>query len=542
MTMRCGADVVILGASVITMDRARPRTEAIAVKFNRVVAVGGTEEIRALAEANTQVIDARGLTVAPGFIDAHCHPLDGGRRSLLRANLGPERVTSVADAKRVMGEFVRGRPAGTWACAFGYDEAKVSDGRLLTRADLDEVTTEHPVFVEHSSGHIGMLNTAALRTAGLGRASTDPAGGSLGRDADGELDGRVYETGQDVFIGRGAYRGRPLIPAPTPDEDRQALAHACCEARRLGITGWHEMLSDPGMLRAFQSARKNEELTARVTAYIYVDYLQEVLAAGLMSGFGDDMVRLGGIKLLGDGALSGRTAYLNEPYEGTENDFGVVGVTQEAMDAQVLEAHRNGLQIGVHANGDRFISMVMDAYEKALVRYPRPNHRHRIEHCSVMNEHLLARMKRLGLVGIPFGEYIYYHGEKMHSYGAQRLSSLLPHRSFLDMGIPIGGSSDYPCGPWNPMIAIQSCATRKTRDGRSIGAGQRITPEEAIRVYTLGSAYASFDEHERGSIESGKLADVVMLSDDPTTCDPESIGSIEVRMTMVGGKMVYRAG
>ncbi len=541
MTIRCGADVVILGASVITMDRARPRTEAIAVKFNRVVAVGGTEEIRALAEANTQVIDARGLTVVPGFIDAHCHPLDAGRRSLLRADLGPDRVASVADAKRILGEFVRERPVGTWTCAFGYDEAKVSDGRLLTRADLDEVTTEHPVFVEHSSGHIGMLNTAGLRAAALTRSSDDPAGGSLGRDEAGELDGRVYETGQDRFIGRGEYRGRPLIPAPTQDEDRRALAHACREAGRLGITGWHEMLSDPCILRTFQSARREQALTARVTAYIYVDYLQDVLAAGLMSGFGDDMVRLGGIKLLGDGALSGRTAYLNEPYEGTENDFGVIGVTQEAMEAQVLEAHRNGLQIGVHANGDRFISMVMDAYEKALVQHPRANHRHRIEHCSVMTEHLLTRMKRLGLVGIPFGEYIYYHGEKMHSYGAQRLGTLLPHRSFLDMEIPIGGSSDYPCGPWNPMIAIQSCTTRKTRDGRSIGAGQRITPEEAIRVYTLGSAYASFDEHERGSIEPGKLADVVMLSDDPTTCDPESIASIEVRMTMVGGKMVYRA-
>jgi predicted amidohydrolase YtcJ len=151
-------------------------------------------------------------------------------------------------------------------------------------------------------------------------------------------------------------------------------------------------------------------------------------------------------------------------------------------------------------------------------------------------------MRRLNLVGIPFGEYIYYHGEKMHSYGTRRLATLLPHRSFLDIGIPIAGSSDYPCGPWNPMIAIESCATRKTRDGQPLGVGQRITPEEAIRVYTLGSAYASFDEHERGSIEPGKLADMVMLSDDPTTCDPESIASIETRTTMVGGKVVYSAG
>jgi len=210
------------------------------------------------------------------------------------------------------------------------------------------------------------------------------------------------------------------------------------------------------------------------------------------------------------------------------------------MNAQVLAAHKAGFQIGIHANGDRFVAMVLDAYENALAAHPRPNHRHRIEHCSVMNPGLLARIKRLRLVVIPFGAYIYYHGEKMSSYGAKRLEMMLPHRSFLDMGIPVAGSSDHPCGPWNPLVAVQSCVARKSRAGEVIGPAQRISAEEAIRVYTLGGAYASFEESEQGSIEVGTLADFAFLSADPTKAAPDEIGSIPVVATMVGGRFVYR--
>ena len=538
--MRSHADVVILGGNVVTIDRAHTRAQAIAVKFDRILAVGQDDELRPLVGAGTQVVDARGMTVTPGFIDAHCHPLDAGRRSLLRANCGPDNAPSIAEVIRALTKQSQATPPGQWVLGFGYDEAKLAEKRLLTRADLDEVTLDHPIFVEHSSGHIGMLNSAGLKQGNLTRNSADPAGGKYGRDSAGELDGCVFEAGQDQFIGRGAYRGRALIPDPTAEQDRQALELATTQAVSLGITGWHEMLADPTMLRAFQSARSRGELNVRVTAYIYIDYLEEVIGAGLQSGFGDNVLRIGGAKLLGDGALSGRTAFLWEPYAGTTDDYGVQGVSTEVMEAQVMAAHSAGLQIGIHANGDRFIGMVMDAYEKAIRAFPRQDHRHRIEHCSVMNPELLARMKRLGLVAIPFGEYIYYHGEKMSSYGAKRLETMLPHRSFLDAGIPVAGSSDYPCGPWNPLVGIRSCATRKSRAGEGVGLGQRITPEEAIRVYTMGSAYASFEDQAKGSIEVGKLADFAFLSADPTAVDPERITDISVMATMVGGRFVYR--
>ena len=533
-------DAVILGGNVITVDPASPRAQAIAVKFGRIVAVGQDDELRPLIGAKTQVVDARGMTVTPGFIDAHCHPLDAGRRSLLRVNCGPDYASSIAGVKQALAMQAQATLKGEWVCGFGYDEAKIPEGRLLTRSDLDEVTLEHPVFVEHSSGHIAMLNGAGLERGNLNRNSPDPAGGKYGRDSAGELNGLVFETGQDLFIGRGAYRGRALIPDPTPEQDRKALELATTQAASLGITGWHEMLADPPMLRTFQAARARGELNVRVTAYIYIDYLNEVIGAGLQSGFGDSVLRIGGVKLLGDGALSGRTAFLWEPYEGTTDDYGVQGISVEEMNAQVLAAHRAGLQIGIHANGDRFVEMVLDAYENAVSAFPRQDHRHRIEHCSVMNPQLLARIKRLGLVGIPFGSYIYYHGEKMSSYGPKRLEMMLPHRSFLDAGIPIAGSSDYPCGPWNPLVGIQSCVTRKSRAGEGIGLGQRITSEEAISVYTMGGAYASFEEKTKGSIEVGKLADLAFLSEDPTAVDPDGIASIPVVATMVGGKLVYQ--
>ncbi len=534
------ADVAIFGANIITIDPVRPRAQALAVKFERILAVGTDDDVVPLVGANTTVIDARGKTVTPGFIDAHCHPLDAARRALMRTDCGPEHATSVADVKRALAERALSTPRGEWVCGFGYDEAKLPERRLLTREDLDEVSREHPIFVEHSSGHIAMVNSLGLQRGTLTAASADPAGGRYGRYTNGDLDGSVYETGQDLFIGRGTYRGHGLIPDATPEQDAAALAMACAEAGKLGITGWHEMLCDPTMLRAYHAGHHMGILTSRVSAYIYVDYLSEIMASGIATGFGDTMLRLGGVKMLGDGALSGRTAYLEEPYAGSGDDYGVQGIGAEEMSAKVLAAHRAGLQIGIHANGDRFIGMVLDAYEHAITASPRREHRHRVEHCSVMNPRLMARMKHLGLLAIPFGQYIYYHGEKMNSYGAKRLGMMLPHRSFLDAGVPAAGSSDYPCGPWNPMVAIQSCVTRMSRTGELIGAGQRISAEEAIRVYTIGSAYASFEERFKGSIEIGKLADLAFLESDPTAVDPDAISEILVTDTMLGGQMVFR--
>ncbi len=529
------ADLIILRGNVITVDPAKPKAQAIAVKFGRILAVGQGDELQPLIGTETRVVDAKGKTVIPGLIDAHCHGMWSGRLEL-QVDCGSNAVLSITEVKKAIAERIQTTPKGEWICGFGYDDTKITEKRLLTCADLDEVVPDHPIFVQHVSGHIAMVNTLALRAAKLTKDSPDPTGGRHGRDPDtGELNGIIFEAAQNIFK-----RGRnPLIPHPKPEQDREALKLACRRAASMGITSYTDAIVNPVTLQVYQAALASGELTARVYMLIYIDYLDDMIKSGLRTGFGNDMLRLGAVKILGDGAISGRTAYLSEPYAGTKDDYGIMAVPPDTLNEWVMSAHKAGFQLAIHANGDKYIELTLDAYEKALQAYPRENHRHRIEHCTVVNPELLARIKHLGVVAIPFGSYIYYHGEKMVYYGAKRLSMMFAHRSFLDMGIPIAGSSDHPCAPWSPLAGIQSCVTRKGHTGEVLGPEQKIAPEEALRIYTMGGAYASFEEKSKGSIEVGKLADLVLLDEDITKVVPERIKDITVLATIVNGEFVY---
>ena len=259
---------------------------------------------------------------------------------------------------------------------------------------------------------------------------------------------------------------------------------------------------------------------------------------GIRTGFGDDYVRIGGTKLYTDGAIAGRTARLSKPYVGRPQDYGILTVTQEELDRRVLQAHAAGWQVGVHANGDVAIEMVLDAYARAIRAHPKPDPRFRIEHCTLVNEAILRRMKDMAVIPTPFCTYVYQHCEKWPAYGEDRLDWMFAMRSFLDAGIPATGSSDYIPGPFPPLLGIQSCVTRRGKDGKVWGARQRITVEEAIRCYTRHGAYASFDETRKGSIEPGKFADLVVLGADPFKTDPDAIAAIPVERTMVGGRWV----
>jgi predicted amidohydrolase YtcJ len=529
------ADLVIRGGNVITVDPLNPRAQAVAVKFGRILAVGRNDEMEPLIGRDTRVTDVAGKTVIPGLIDAHCHGMSAGR-SALQIDCGPDAVSSIAETKKAIMERCKATPKGEWICGFSYDDTKLAEKRLLKRADIDEVAPEHPVFIRQVSGHIGMANSQALTKANLSKESPDPVGGKLGRDpATRELDGTVYETAQEMFT-RGT---DPIIPPLKPEQDREAIKLMCSRATSIGITSAAEAIVDPIMFRALQAALGGGELTMRIYMLFHVDYLDDLIGAGLRTGFGDDWLRLGAIKILGDGAIAGRTAYLSEPYVGTEDDYGIIATPPEKLDEELMTAHKAGFQIAVHANGDKYIGMTLDAYEKAIQAYPREDHRHRIEHCTVLNPELLSRIKRLGIVAVPFGSYIYYHGEKMGFYGEKRLSMMFAHRSLLDAGVPVGGSSDHTCAPWFPLAGIQSCVTRKSYTGEVLGPEQRISPEEALWVYTMGSAYASFEENTKGSIEEGKLADMVVLEEDLTNVEPEQIKDIPIMATMVGGRFVY---
>jgi predicted amidohydrolase YtcJ len=340
---------------------------------------------------------------------------------------------------------------------------------------------------------------------------------------------------------------RDVLPKATPQDRRRGLDLICGMFASAGLTSVHDAMVSNEDLLIYQEAHTGGGLPLRVYLLMYRDHFPALRDAGIKTGFGDDRLRIGGIKMVSDGAIATRTAYLAQPYIDNPEENGGCGCNYglRVMDPQeteerVLEMHQAGFQVCIHSNGDAAIDMVLTAYEKAQAAYPRKDPRHRIEHCSVVNPDLLRRIKDLGAMAIPFCSYIYYHGEKMPFYGQDRLQRMFAQRSFIDHGINSTGASDYPCSPMYPLMGIQSCVTREDSSGLVWGPDQRITVEEALRLYTINGAYASFEEGIKGSIETGKLGDLVVLGDDPIRVEVHTIKDIPVERTMVGGETIYQ--
>jgi len=531
------ADLVLLNAGVFTVDARDSVSEALAVKAGRFVFVGANHDAEALVGPSTKVVDAGGKTVLPGFIDAHCHLLSLTGKQLLQVDCSAGTVKSVDDIVRALKRQADKTAKGKWILGVRYDDTKLAERRHPTRWDLDRASTEHPIHLRHVSGHLGVVNTAALATAGITKKSSDPEGGSFDRDSSGEPTGVCREEADFIFL-PGIGGEDSLIPPLTKQQELKALELACKQYNSLGITSVGDALVTPSEIETYQSALESGSLTVRVYMMVLDSHLSQLRQLRLRTGFGNDWLKLGPIKSFVDGAIAGRTAWLSEPYEGRPDDFGIPTKTAAEIEQIVGEAHRAGFQVAVHANGDRAIQMVLDAYQKALREQPRADHRHRIAHCTVVNPEILERIKSLGIVVLPFSTYIYEHGEKMNEYG-KRISMMFAHRSFLDHGIAVGGSSDNPCATQNPLLAIRTMVTRLSAGGEVLGPEQRVSVREAIRIYTMGSAFAAFEENNKGSIEPGKLADFVVLSDDPAAVAPEEIHEIVVEKTYVDGKVVY---
>ena len=325
-----------------------------------------------------------------------------------------------------------------------------------------------------------------------------------------------------------------LLPKVTPADRRAGLRRIMGMLAKAGLTSVHDARVTNDELITYQEGRDNGELSLRVYMLMAYPHFPALKEAGLKTGFGDDMLRLGGIKMVADGAIAARTAYLSEPYEGSEDDHGILAMSVAEITPLVMDIHQAGFQVCIHANGDATIDMVLNAYEQAQAAFPREDTRHRIEHCTVVNPDILRRMKELGCVATPFCTYVFHHGEKMQFYGERRLQWMFAQRSFLDYGIIATGATDYPPGPYEPLMGIQSCVTRTDSGGKLWGPDQKISVEEALRIYTMHSAYAGFEEDIKGSIQVGKLADLVVLGQDPF-----GIKDIPLERTVVGGQTVY---
>ncbi len=536
---RLAADLVVVSANIITVDHRLPRAEALAVRDGKLVAVASSAEVGSLVGPDTEVLDAGGKTIAPGFIDAHMHPEPTYpvTSRLGKVDLSPQNVQTMQEAIVALRKKAAITPVGQWVIGTRYQDTKL--GRHPSRADLDQATTTHPVFVTHSSGHVSAVNSLALEMAGVDSSTSDPPGGGFERDDTGRPTGVVWENAIDPILEHG-----PPLPGATSAERTEGLLRTLEAFLSKGITSVVDAGSDPAAFKAYQDAADQGQ-PVRVSIMFDFRHLPALRALGLRTGFGDDHLRIGAIKSFHGNSLSGRTCWLYEPYEmanpatGERDYYGIPpGRSQEELDAMILEIHEAGFQAAVHSNGDREIDMVLDALERALEHRPRENHRHRIEHASIVNSAILSRIKELDIV-LALHSYVYEHGDKMEAYGAARWNMMHANRSALELGIPVAGNSDYGVSAADPMLRIQSMVTRASAEGKVYGAAQQVSVEDAIRVWTLGGAYSTFDEEVKGSIEIGKLADFVVLSDDPTSVPPGAISEIDVDMTFIDGRLAY---
>ncbi len=525
-------ELILYNGNFWTVDPRNPRAEAVAISSGRFLAIGKNQEVLALAAGSAKKIDLGGKTVLPGFIDAHSHPAEAGLDHLRMVDCDLRSIAEILAALRQRGAQTA---PNQWVLGFKYDDTKSAEGRALTIQDLDSAVPDHPVFVEHRGGHTAWVNSLALKTAKIDANTPDPLGGQYDRDpSTHQLTGHLRENAKTGF--------QNLIPANfTRDDHREGVKLIGRMMTKTGITSVTDAFGSPDDLRAYQDARDAGDLPLRVYCHIGHQFMDQMLAAGIRTGLGDDWVRVGAQKSLCDGSISERTARLSQPYVGRPNDFGILVTDEDHLYTISRKAHEAGWQLATHANGDVAIDTTLKVYERLQREMPRPDARYRLEHCTVVNDSLINRIKDLGAIPTPFSTYVYYHGEKMKEYGPERLNNMFALRSFIDAGIRPTQASDYPPGPFEPMMALQSEVTRTDYKGNVWGPKQKITIEEAIRVGTINGAYASYEEKQKGSIAPGKLADLVVLGRDPFKEDPSTLITIPIERTMTGGKWVYES-
>jgi len=534
------ADLIVFNAKVYTVDARVPRAEAFAVKNGRFIAVGTSPEIKGLAGKRTQTYDAKGMTVVPGFIDTHNHGRgEGLLYDVLVGNPYDVEFVTIDSIVEKLQARARTLPPGTWVEGYFHDDTKVNDKRPLNVHDLDKVSTEHPVAVHHRGGHTAFYNSKAFQMAGVTKNTPNPFGGTFDKDDKGELNGRVTDLAMASINKAGLQQS--FDPAEKNRRVLEGVAFISQKFVQYGLTSVHH--NEPGVLTAMQEQRVNGKLLHRVSYEPTGELLEAMIANGIESGFGDEFIALGATaEHTVDGSFSERTMAISTPYKDITPPYqGNLTETQDDLNTWTERVHRAGIRVNCHANGDVAIDRVLTAYERALKLYPRADCRPKITHCSLLNDSLIARMKAIDAVPAEFGTYAYYNADKFHFYGEELMKHMSPYRSLIDAGVTPAAGSDFSPGPFSPLMAIQGMVTRTGWNGETWGANQRITVEEAIRVNTINGAYNSREEKIKGSITAGKVADFVVLADDPHIVAHEKIKDIKVVQTVVSGKTVYKA-
>ena len=522
-------DTILYNGKILTVGTREREVEALALAGGRVFAIGTSTEMLALAGSGARRFDLGGRRVTPGFNDAHSHPCDSGVALLTQVALEMDSVEAIKTAIHAKAVAT---PPGEWVVGFLYDDTKTA--RPLDRADLDAAAPDHPVIVQHRGGHTAFVNSRALELAKVAENSPNPAHGEFFRDAAGRHNGRVAEQAAEAILALA-------VKPPSRADYRKGAALISRQFASRGITSACEADGNPAILQGYQDARDAGELTGRFYTHIDFSDLDKMIDAGIHTGFGDEWVRVGAIKLFADGSISERTALLSEPYVGLGDYRGISRASRETLYEQARKAYLAGWQVGTHANGDVAIDAILSVYEQLQREAPRREPRLRIEHCTLVTPELIRRIKAAGVIPLPFAGYVFFHGEKMPFYGEERLKHMFAMRDFLDAGIKAAPGSDYTASPAEPMLWLRSEVTRTDARGHVWGANQRITVEEAIRCSTVHGAYASFEEGIKGTLEPGQLADLVVWDHDLLAIDPASFLTVRPERTMLGGRWVYEA-
>lgn len=539
----CLADLALINGKIITVDEQFSYAEAVSVKDGKIQAVGTTDEIKKLTGPETEVVDLKGKTLMPGLFDSHIH-VPGTGSALMMINCRTPPMYSIEDMKKAVAEKVKEAKPGEWVLGRGWDQAKLAEQRNPSRYDLDEVSPDNPVILTRTCGHLLVANSKALEIGGITKDTPQPVGGQIVKDKDGEPTG-MLEEGPAMNIVRNK------IPEEGIDDYMLQIKTACDAFNAVGITSVIDGGNSSDHMAAYQLLKENGELTVRANMMLAAiqnsepieDSVKRINEFPMLSGYGDDLLKHQGLKILIDGGIGGRTALLREHYEGDPDDCGLLTVPVDDLQKLVDAANLRGMLCGIHCCGGKAMDIVIEAYKKTDKIKPIKGRGFYLIHAYQPSEQNFKDCIEYGINVASQPDFLYYLGDSyINSVGLDRCKWLKPHRAWLDHGIMTAAGTDSPVTPYPPFPSLWASVARETELGKvCLGEDQKVSREEAVRMYTINGTYLTFEQDIKGSIEPGKLADMIVLDRDIMTCPEYDIKDTNVLITYLGGKVVYKA-